>query len=126
MIQLLVNKRTVVLSLATSHIAHLCNLLNHVALPIFVPRFKRNIFYQNSFKIKLFFAKKCKIFERWGLCPKTPETVPSIANFWLRACPHMMTLLVEFSNTPVSLSAGVESIFSLGRPINKAVLPQKG
>ena len=45
MIYLHVNKGTVMLSLATSHIAHLCNQLNHVALPIFMPRFKSNIYY---------------------------------------------------------------------------------
>ena len=48
------------LSLATSHIAHLCNQLNHVALPISIPRFKSIIFYQNSCEIKLFLQKNAK------------------------------------------------------------------
>ena len=47
-----VNKGTAMLSLATSHIAHLCNQLNHVALPISMTRFKSVIFCQNSSKIK--------------------------------------------------------------------------
>ena len=34
------------------------------------PRFKSFIFYQNSPKIVIF-AKKCKIFERWGISPQT-------------------------------------------------------
>ena len=73
------NKRTAMLSLATSHIAHLCNQLNHVALPNFMPRFKSIIFYQNSSKVQV----KCKIFERWGLRPQTlkPELPLRISGY---------------------------------------------
>ena len=46
-------------------------------LPISMPRFKSIIFYQNSPKIVIF-AKKCKIFERWGLRPRTPQTAPPL------------------------------------------------
>ena len=72
------------LSLATSHIVHLCNQLNHVAQPIFMPRFKSSIFYLNSSKIKLFLQKNAKFRALgarspdprasggWGLCPHTP------------------------------------------------------
>ena len=76
-----------------------------------MPRFKSIIFYQYSPKIRLFLKKKCKIFKRWGLRPRTPmptvaggfaprppivsgswglrpqtpKTAPAIANFWLCA-----------------------------------------
>ena len=40
-----VNKTAAMLSLTTSHIAHLYNQLNHIALPISMPRFKSIIFY---------------------------------------------------------------------------------
>ena len=85
------NKRTNILPLATSQIAHLCHQLNHVAVPISKPRFKSVIFNQNSPKMKLFLQKKGKIFETlvppaardsasrprasggWGLCPQPPS-----------------------------------------------------
>ena len=47
-----------------------CQFLCHVLKALF--------FYQNSSKIKLFLQKKCKIFERWGLRPQTPETAPPL------------------------------------------------
>ena len=71
----LVNKRSEILAIAISHMAHICNLYNHVfALLISMPRFNSINFYQNGPKIKIFFLKKYKIFERcasggWGLCP---------------------------------------------------------
>ena len=46
-------------------------------MPISMLRFKSVIFFQNIPKIKSFLQKKCKIFERWGLCPQTP--VPPVA-----------------------------------------------
>ena len=39
-----VNKGTAMLLLATPHIAHICNQLNHVALAISMPRLKSIIF----------------------------------------------------------------------------------
>ena len=57
MIYLLVNKRTELLLLATSHITiahHLCNQFNHgFALLISMPRFKSIYFCQNRPKITL-------------------------------------------------------------------------
>ena len=56
----LVNKRTEILPLATSHIAivHLCNHFNDVFAPlIFMPYFKSFKFYQNRPKISLFLQK---------------------------------------------------------------------
>ena len=58
-----------------------------------MPCFKSIIFYQYSPKTKLFLKKKMQNFQApdprasggWGLCPQTPKTFPSIANFWLRA-----------------------------------------
>ena len=66
------NKRTNILPLATSQIAHLCNQFNHVCTANFLATFLKALFFnQNSPKMKLF-CKKRKIFERWGLCPQTP------------------------------------------------------
>ena len=28
--------------------------------------------------MKLFLQKKCQIFERWGLCPQTPQAAPPL------------------------------------------------
>ena len=48
----------------------------------FYATFQKQYFVLNSPKIKLFWEKKRKIFER------KPQISPSpIANFWLRACP---------------------------------------
>ena len=50
---ILVDRRTEILPLATSHIADLCNQFNRAfALLIFMPHFKRISFYQNTLKIK--------------------------------------------------------------------------
>ena len=68
-------------SLATSHIAHLCYQLNHVALPIFIPPFKSIIFYQNSSKIKLFLQKKMQNFRALGAPPPDPHTQPPHCEF---------------------------------------------
>ena len=114
------NKRTKILPLATSQIAHLCNQLIMFALPISMQHFKSIIFYQNSPKIVIF-ATKCKIFERWGLrhqtpvplaaggfAPQTPQSPaaggsspnhhphPPIANFWLRACLLRYDILQQY------------------------------
>ena len=91
MIYLQVNKRTAMLSLATSHIAHLCNQLNHVALPISMPRFKSIIFIKIAPKFS-YFCKKLRNFLALGASPRTPTGLwrlrhsPPIVNFWLRAC----------------------------------------
>ena len=42
------------------------------ALPISKPRFKSIIFLIKIALKGVIFAKKCKIFERWGLRPQTP------------------------------------------------------
>ena len=68
------NKRTKILPLATSQIAHATSL-NMFALLISMPRFKSIIFYQNNPKIKLFLQKSA-VFERWGLRSQTPKTAP--------------------------------------------------
>ena len=55
-------------------VAHLCNQFNHVfAVLISMPRFKSNNLYQTRPKIKLSLQKNCKIFERLGLSPQTPN-----------------------------------------------------
>ena len=106
MIYLHVNKRTVMLSLATSYLAHLCNQLNHVALPIFMPRFEAIFFIKIALKLS-YFCKKCKIFDRWGLRPQT--TVPPAAGafaprppasgcWWLR--PHTPIGLRRLGSPP--------------------------
>ena len=74
MIYQYVNKGTAMLSLATSHIVHICNQLNHVTLPIPMPRFKSIIFYENSSKIKLFLQKKAKFSSAWGSAPRPPAS----------------------------------------------------
>ena len=66
-----VSKRTKILPLATSHIAHLCNQFNRAALPFSMPRFKNISFIKIALKLSYFCKKKCKIFKRWGLCPHT-------------------------------------------------------
>ena len=92
-----VNKSTSMLSLATSHIAHKCNQLNYVALPISMSRSK-SIIFLNSPKIKLFLQKNAKFSCAGGSAPRPPclrplgalpldsQNIPPIANFWLRAC----------------------------------------
>ena len=71
------------LSLATSHIAHLCNQLNHVGLPISMPRFKSNIFIKIAIKLS-YFCKKMQNFRALGAPPSDPQNSPPIANFWQR------------------------------------------
>ena len=79
MIYRLIKKRTEILLLAISHIAHLCNQFNCLfALLIPMPRFKSINFYQNRPEIKLFLQKKkLQKFRAFGACPQT-----SIAYFW--------------------------------------------
>ena len=60
------------LSLATSHIAHYCNQLNHVVLPISMPRFKSIICYYNNPKINLFLQKNAKFSSAGGSAPRPP------------------------------------------------------
>ena len=63
MIYQLVDNRTEVLAIGSSHIAQLYSWYNYVfALLISMPRFNNISFYQNSPKIKLFLQKKYKIF----------------------------------------------------------------
>ena len=67
MIYLHLNKRTKILPLANSHIAHLCNKFNMFALQFLCHILKALFFYQNSPKIMLFLQKNAK----------HPETAPS-------------------------------------------------
>ena len=81
--QSLLNKKTEFLFLATSHIAHLCNQFNYVfTLLVYMPCFKRNNFYQNRPKCKLFLQKNTKF-----LSPSASRLLkqPPIVNFWLYA-----------------------------------------
>ena len=86
----LVNTKTEVLPLATSHRAnvHLCNGFSHVfALLVLVstPHFKSINFYQTRPKIK-FFRKKIQNFWALGAPLSDPRNrTPSIADFWLHA-----------------------------------------
>ena len=76
-----INKRTAKLSLATSHIAHWCNQLNHVALLISMPRFKSIIFYKTALKLS-YFCKKMQNFRAVGV----PAPHPCASGGWgLRA-----------------------------------------
>ena len=63
------------LSLATSHIAHYCNQLNHDALPISMPRFKSIIFIKIALKLS-YFCKKMQSFRALVAPPQTPKTSP--------------------------------------------------
>ena len=65
MIYQLVNRRTEILAIAISHIAHLRNPYNHVsALLISMPHFNNTNFYQNKPKTKLFLHPKYYVFEQ--------------------------------------------------------------
>ena len=77
-------------SLATSHIARKCNQLNHVALPISMPRFKGIIFIKIAPKLS-YICKKMQNLRAmgapptdprasggWGLCPQVPKTAPPL------------------------------------------------
>ena len=68
-----VNKKTAMVSLTTSHIAHKCNQLNHVALPISLLRFKNIIFYYNSPKLSYFCKKNAKFSSAGGSAPRPPR-----------------------------------------------------
>ena len=75
MIYQLVNKRTEILPLATSHaaISHLCTQFYHVcALLISKQRFESINSYQNKFKIKLFLQKNTNF-----LCARVSAPRPS-------------------------------------------------
>ena len=82
------NKRTNILPLATSQIAHLCHQFNHVCtanLQFLSHVLKALFFNQNSPKMKLFLQKNAKLFSAgapppdprasggYGLCPQTPS-----------------------------------------------------
>ena len=53
------------LSLATSHRAHYYNQLNHVVLPIFMPRFKSILLIKIALKLS-YFCKKMQNFRALG------------------------------------------------------------
>ena len=71
------------LSLATFHIAHLCNQLNHIALPISMPQ---ALFIKIALKLSHFSKKRQnfrelgppypdpRVSSGWGLCSQTPKT----------------------------------------------------
>ena len=96
MVYQLVNKRTEILAVATSHIAHLCKKYNHVfALLICMPRFNSVNFHQNWSKIKLVLPKGFKIFERSVLRPQTPKQLP-VTDFWLRSWSFKLVVMLKF------------------------------
>ena len=89
MIYQLVNKRTEILAIATSHIAHVCNQYNHgFTLQISMPRINSIIFIKIGLKLIYFCQKKTKLLSQggsapnprgsggWGFRPQTPETAP--------------------------------------------------
>ena len=84
--------------LATSHIAHLCNQLNHVALPISMLRFKSIISYYNSSKIKLFLQKKMQNFRASG-SPARPTCLRRLGA--LPPGPQPPTTVGGFQQTPI-------------------------
>ena len=88
MIYQLVKKKTEILEIATTHIAHFCNQHNYVFnLLISMPRFNSiNKFYQNRPKLKLVFVKNRQNFQSLGTPPPDlRNNPPPIADFWLRA-----------------------------------------
>ena len=80
------NKRTAMLSLATSYIAHYCNQLIHVALPISMPRYKSItvFFIKIALKLSYICKKNAKFLSAgapppnlrvsvgWGQSPQIP------------------------------------------------------
>ena len=77
MIYQLVNKRTKILAIATTNVAHFCNLYYHVfTLLICMPRFNSIKFYQNRPKIKLVFVKNRQNFRALGALPLDPRNSP--------------------------------------------------
>ena len=94
------NKRTKILPLATSQLAHLCYQFNIFALPISKPRLKSIMFFIKIALKLSYFCKKMQNFRALGApppdshwppaagvqAPRTPKQPPPIANFWLCAC----------------------------------------
>ena len=72
-----------------------------------MPRFKSINFYQIGLKLS-YFAKKYKIFERWGLRPQTSKTAPrnckflamrlSLIRFLLISMPPVFSLMPRFKS----------------------------
>ena len=65
------NKRTKILPLATSQIAHLCNQVNHVCTANFC-HVLRALLHQNSPEIRLFLQKNAKFLSAGGSAPVPP------------------------------------------------------
>ena len=84
-----VNKKTTMVSLATFHIAHKCNQLNHLTLRCqFLCHVLKTVFsIKIALKLSYFCKKKCKIFQHWGLRPQTPVP-PAAGSFALPPYPH--------------------------------------
>ena len=67
------NKRTNILPLATSQIAHLCHQFNYVLHCQFLSHVLKALFFnQNSPKIKLFLLKNAKFSSARGSNPRSP------------------------------------------------------
>ena len=72
------NKRTKILSLVTSQIAHSGKQFNHVCTANFYATFQKHCFFVKIALKLRYLSKKCKIFDPrvsggWGLCPQTPS-----------------------------------------------------
>ena len=73
---------------------------------IFVPHFTSYNFYPNRPKIKLFFPKRYKIFEGWGLRPQTPLNTPQVQisgyapnqKYAKQVCARSRTLIINILN----------------------------
>ena len=71
MIYQLVNTRTKILPLDSSHITQLCDQFNHVFAPLIsMPRFENIKFYQNRLKIKLVLQKNIKFSSAGSSAPR--------------------------------------------------------
>ena len=68
------------LSLATSHIAHLCYQLNHVALPILYHVLKALFFIKIALKLS-YFCQKMQNFRALGAPLSDPQTQPPHCEF---------------------------------------------
>ena len=69
------NKRTNILPLATSQIAHLCHQFNLVCPANFLSHVLKALFFnQNSPKMKLFLQKNAKFSSAGGSAPKPPAS----------------------------------------------------
>ena len=110
MIYQLVNKRTEILPLATSHIAVYATSLIVFALPIPMPCFKSNNFDQNRPKIKLFGKT---FLSAGGLAPRPLKQHPN-------HCGFLATSLMQSHPMRLALS-DVEPQFQkmLKRNVNK-------